>query len=74
MNDFIILGTDKGLAGALNTNLFREANKFEVEKTLFLTSGRKAKQYIARSRRQLIADFELKDSPSFVEHSRATRG
>src|SRR6478672_6361969 len=63
----IILGTDKGLAGALNTNLFREANKFEAEKTLFLTSGRKAKQYVVRARRELIADFELKDSPSFVE-------
>ncbi len=63
----IILGTDKGLAGALNTNLFREANKFDAAKTLYVSSGRKAKQFVVRSRRELIADFELKDSPSFVE-------
>ena len=63
----IILGTDKGLAGPLNTNLFREAAKFEAEKTSFVTSGRKARQYVARARRELLADFELKDSPSFVE-------
>ena len=63
----IILGTDKGLAGALNTNLFREAAKFEPEKSVYVSSGRKARQYVARARRELIADFELKDSPTFVE-------
>src|ERR1051326_5751317 len=37
----LILSTDKGLAGALNTNLFREAVKFEAEKTVYVTSGAK---------------------------------
>jgi F-type H+-transporting ATPase subunit gamma len=63
----LIISTDKGLAGALNTNLFREAAKFEPEKTVYVVSGRKARQFVARTKREFLADFELKDSPSFVE-------
>src|SRR2546429_1008529 len=63
----IIISTDKGLAGALNTNLFREASNFAPEKTDFVVSGRKARQFIARTKRNLLADFELKDAPSFVD-------
>jgi F-type H+-transporting ATPase subunit gamma len=63
----LILSTDKGLAGALNTNLFREAVGFDAAKTAYVTVGRKARQFVARSKRDLLADFELKDSPAFVE-------
>ena len=63
----LVISTDKGLAGALNTNLMREALRFEADKTVYASSGRKARQFIARGRRQLLADFELKDSPTFVE-------
>jgi F-type H+-transporting ATPase subunit gamma len=63
----LIISTDKGLAGALNTNLFREAARFEADKTVYVVSGRKARQFIARTKRELLADFELKDAPSFVE-------
>ncbi len=63
----LVISTDKGLAGALNTNLNREAAAFDSEKTTYITAGRKARQFIARSRRNLIAEFELKDSPAFRE-------
>lgn len=63
----VVLSTDKGLAGALNTNLFREAAKFDSAKTVYVSAGRKARQFLGRTRRQLLADFELKDSPSFAE-------
>jgi F-type H+-transporting ATPase subunit gamma len=63
----LIISTDKGLAGSLNTNLFREAAKFDAAKTVYVVTGRKARQFIARTRRELVADFELKDAPSFVE-------
>ena len=63
----LIISTDKGLAGALNTNLFREATNFDSAKAVFVVSGKKARQFIARTKRELLADFELKDSPSFVE-------
>jgi F-type H+-transporting ATPase subunit gamma len=63
----LIISTDKGLAGALNTNLFREASNFDSDKTAFVVTGKKARQFIARTKRELLADFELKDAPSFVE-------
>src|SRR5438128_2938610 len=63
----LIISTDKGLCGALNTNLFREAANFDPAKTSFVVTGKKARQFIARTKRELLADFELKDSPSFVE-------
>ena len=63
----LIVSTDKGLCGGLNTNLFREAANFDQTKTAFVVSGKKARQFIARTKRELLADFELKDSPSFVE-------
>jgi F-type H+-transporting ATPase subunit gamma len=63
----LIISTDKGLCGALNTNLFREASNFDSAKTVFVVTGKKARQFIARTKRELLADFELKDSPSFLE-------
>ena len=63
----LIISTDKGLAGALNTNLFREAANFDQAKTVFVVTGKKARQFIGRTKRELLADFELKDSPNFVE-------
>src|SRR6266404_3063118 len=63
----LIISTDKGLAGALNTNLFREAANFDSAKTVYAVTGKKARQFIARTKRELVADFELKDAPSFVE-------
>jgi ATP synthase, F1 gamma subunit len=63
----IVISTDKGLAGALNTNLLREAARFDETKTSFVVSGRKARQFLARTKRELLADFQLKDSPTFIE-------
>jgi F-type H+-transporting ATPase subunit gamma len=63
----LIISTDKGLAGSLNTNLLREAARFEPDKTAYVVSGRKARQFVARTKRDMLADFELKDAPAFVE-------
>jgi F-type H+-transporting ATPase subunit gamma len=63
----ILVSTDKGLCGALNSNLMREAAKFERDQTVFITAGRKAAQFIARTRRQLGAEFTYKDAPLFAE-------
>ena len=63
----IVISTDKGLAGALNTNLLREAARFDPAKTGFVVAGRKARQFLARTKREFLADFELKDAPTFVE-------
>ena len=63
----ILIGTDKGLCGSLNTNLFRAAAEFDPTTTLFITAGKRAAQFIARTRRQLAAEFSFTDSPRFAE-------
>src|SRR3954453_19076798 len=35
----IIISTDKGLAGALNTNLLREVTTFDSEKSIYVAAG-----------------------------------
>ena len=63
----ILIGGDKGLCGALNSNLFRLASKFDPASTVFIAAGRKAAQWVARTRRQLAAEFAYGDSPRFAE-------
>jgi F-type H+-transporting ATPase subunit gamma len=63
----LIVSTDKGLCGALNTNLLRETAQFDKKPTAYIASGRKAVQYLARTKKDLEADFHLKDSPSLVD-------
>ena len=63
----IIVSTDKGLCGALNSNLMREASKFDKNTTVFICAGRKGSQFIARTKRNLAAEFTYKDSPMFSE-------
>src|SRR5213596_896112 len=41
----ITVSTDKGLCGALNSNLLREAARFDRETTIYVTAGRKASQF-----------------------------
>lgn len=63
----ILVTSDKGLCGALNSNLLREAAKLDREATVFVTAGRKAAQFVARTKRQLAADFTYHDTPKYAE-------
>jgi F-type H+-transporting ATPase subunit gamma len=63
----ILIGGDKGLCGALNSNLFRIASQFDRASTVFITAGRRAAQFIARTGRQLHAEFAYGDSPRYSE-------
>jgi F-type H+-transporting ATPase subunit gamma len=63
----ILIAADKGLCGALNTNVFRLASQFDPDTTVFITAGRKAAQFVTRTRRQLAAEFAYGDSPTFPE-------
>jgi F-type H+-transporting ATPase subunit gamma len=63
----LIFSTDKGLCGPLNTSLFRELTDADREKAEFAVMGRKAVQFITRTRRNLTADFALKDSVHFAD-------
>jgi F-type H+-transporting ATPase subunit gamma len=63
----ILVAADKGLCGALNTNVFRLATQFDPASTVFITAGRKAAQFVAVTRRQLAAEFTYGDRPRFAE-------
>ena len=63
----LILSTDKGLCGALNTNLFRKIVEEVKGDAKFIAVGRKASQFISRSQRDLVADFTISDKANFSE-------
>jgi F-type H+-transporting ATPase subunit gamma len=62
----IVVSTDKGLCGALNANLAREALRYD-QNTVFIAAGRKAAQLLARARRKLVAEFSYRDTPGYGE-------
>ena len=63
----ILVGTDKGLCGSLNGNLFRVAAQYDPPTTVYIAIGKRAAQFIARTRRQLVAEFTITESPRFAE-------
>lgn len=63
----ILITTDKGLCGALNTNLLREAVRFDKATTVYVCAGRKGAQFVARTKRELGAEFTYRDTPQFSE-------
>ena len=69
----IVISTDKGLCGALNTNLLREVAKFDPEKTIFVAVGRKGVQYLVRTKRTLTAEFELRDNFTFLQSKNVSK-
>jgi F-type H+-transporting ATPase subunit gamma len=69
----ILVSTDRGLCGALNGNLTREVAKLDKNTTVFITAGKKGAQFVARTKRQLAAEFTYKDSPTFAEARAVSR-
>src|SRR5262245_26312151 len=63
----ILVAADKGLCGALNSNVFRLAGRFDPKSTVFITAGRKAAQFVARTRRELLAEFPYGGTPRFAD-------
>ncbi|HLB33419.1 MAG TPA: ATP synthase F1 subunit gamma [Chthoniobacterales bacterium] len=63
----ILVTSDKGLCGALNTNVLRDAALLDPETTLFIAVGRKGASFLARTGRQMVADFTLPDRPVFLQ-------
>jgi F-type H+-transporting ATPase subunit gamma len=63
----ILFGTDKGLCGALNSNLFRLVDQLDPATTRFIAVGKRAAQFVALTGRQLVAEFSFSDAPQFDE-------
>jgi F-type H+-transporting ATPase subunit gamma len=63
----VVVSSDRGLCGALNTNLFRECAKYDPYETLFLAVGARAAQFLQKSGRNFIVDFSYGDPPTLSE-------
>lgn len=63
----VLVTTDKGLCGGLNTNLIRKTLDQAGPNTSFVTVGRKGCQAIGRLKKDLVADFPMGDPATFAE-------
>lgn len=62
----ILVTTDKGLCGPLNANLFKLVTDIK-DPAKYAVIGRKGAQFIARTRRDLLAEFTVTDRVGFPE-------
>lgn len=62
----LLVTTDKGLCGPLNANLFKLVGDIEGA-AKFVVSGRKGSQFLARTKRNVVADFGIGDKVPFHE-------
>jgi len=60
----LLVTTDKGLCGPLNANLFKLVGETKGD-TKFVVVGRKGTQFLARTRRNVVADFAVEDKVPF---------
>lgn len=60
----LLITTNIGLCGALNANLFKLVTEVKGN-AKFVAIGRKGAQFLARTKRDLIADFQVDDRGSF---------
>jgi len=56
----LLISTDRGLCGALNSNLFRLVTEVKGP-AKFVSMGRKGTQFLSRTKRELVAEFPLTD-------------
>lgn len=66
----VLLSTDKGLVGALNTNLMRSVISLSAS---FYTVGKKGRVFVARTGKDLEADFENADIVTFRQAVQLTK-
>ncbi len=62
----LLVTTDKGLCGPLNANLFKLVTDIKVP-VKYYSIGRKGTQFLARTRRPMVADFQVHDRVPFAE-------
>ena len=62
----ILISSDKGLCGPLNSNLFKLVTDIKTP-AKYAVIGRKGAQFIARTRRELLVDFPANDRTTFAD-------
>lgn len=64
----LVITSDKGLCGALNTNLLRKlSQEVKGDDVDYVTIGRKGAAALGRLKKNLLADFPVKDPAKFSE-------
>jgi F-type H+-transporting ATPase subunit gamma len=62
----LLVTTDKGLCGPLNANLFKLVTDIKTPAKYYVI-GRKGSQFIARTKRDMVADFPVNDRVPFAD-------
>lgn len=57
----ILITSDRGLAGGLNINLFREILRQDTKDFKFITVGKKAATFAAKTNSEILASFETEE-------------
>ncbi len=60
----LLISTNRGLCGALNTNLFKKVGDSGSKELLFISVGKKGQVFLSKAAKNLIADFELVEHPN----------
>ena len=63
----LVISTDKGLCGALNTNLGKKIRAEVPKDAELVTVGRKLRNQLGKAGREMVADFEVHDPVPFSE-------
>ena len=63
----LIISTDKGLCGAINTNLARAIHRQTSKDADYVTVGRKLRIMMEKLGRNVVADFSVKDPVPFAD-------
>lgn len=70
---YVVITTDKGLCGGMNTNLIKRVVEEAPKDAAFVTVGRKGSQSLARQKKDLMADFKVSDPATFAETKRISK-
>ena len=62
----LLITTDRGLCGPLNANLFKLVQEIRTP-ARFYSIGRKGTQFLARTNRPMVADFQVHDRVPFAQ-------
>lgn len=63
----LVVSTDKGLCGGINTNLLKKVRADLPQDGDFVTVGKKLREQIAKAQQSLVADFPVLDPVPFEE-------
>lgn len=62
-NLVVIASSDRGLAGGLNLNVFREILRTDLKDAKYITIGKKARDFVVKTNGELVASWESEEVP-----------